>query len=372
MKESRESVEARIQRNVEGVERGSEYIAWRAAQGRALGTRALDGYALSELKALGKPASELDAGDILRLDAEMSSRLSGSAVAVRRALIRQYLRWLHGLPRGEDADCVKPWIGSKSPVKVLPKGIMTPGQVKKLLGVCERQRDRAFFFCLFESGARIGEFLALDVGDIRRQDGHVLLRLSGKTGSRDVPLYDSAPDLESWLESHPDGSSPDSPLWLSTRGNRLHYNTVRGLLEKLAVRYHRVHGEHLPRDLTLHSFRHSRATELAGDLTEAQLRIIFGWTPSSDMPSVYVHLSGRDIISSMDVFHGRAEPRRRDDALGTVNCPRCGYVASGGSAYCPRCGEGLVEGSRKRQSDVMAMFRMLKRRVEELEEGRSR
>ena len=44
-----------------------------------------------------------------------------------------------------------------------------------------------------------------------------------------------------------------------------------------------------------HLFRHSRCTYMANYLTEAQMNLYFGWIQGSDMPSVYVHLSGRDV-----------------------------------------------------------------------------
>ena len=43
---------------------------------------------------------------------------------------------------------------------------------------------------------------------------------------------------------------------------------------------------------------------MANYLTEAQMNVYFGWTQGSDMPGVYVHLSGRDI----------------DDAILKANC----------------------------------------------------
>jgi site-specific recombinase XerD len=53
-----------------------------------------------------------------------------------------------------------------------------------------------------------------------------------------------------------------------------------------------------------HLLRHTRATELASILTEAQMKELLGWTQSSDMPSVYVHLSGRDVDSAFLKAHG--------------------------------------------------------------------
>jgi site-specific recombinase XerD len=53
-----------------------------------------------------------------------------------------------------------------------------------------------------------------------------------------------------------------------------------------------------------HLFRHSRATHLADKLTEAQMKILFGWAGNSDVPSVYVHLSGRDVEEALLRIYG--------------------------------------------------------------------
>jgi len=53
-----------------------------------------------------------------------------------------------------------------------------------------------------------------------------------------------------------------------------------------------------------HKLRHSRATFLASKLTEAQMNQIFGWKQGSDMPSIYVHLSGRDMDDAILGVYG--------------------------------------------------------------------
>ena len=50
--------------------------------------------------------------------------------------------------------------------------------------------------------------------------------------------------------------------------------------------------------------RHSRASVLANYLTEAQMRQYFGWVQGSDMPRIYVHLSGRDIDKAVYKMYG--------------------------------------------------------------------
>lgn len=56
-----------------------------------------------------------------------------------------------------------------------------------------------------------------------------------------------------------------------------------------------------------HLFRHSRATYMANYLTEAQMNVYFGWAQGSDMPGVYVHLSGRDVDDAILKANGVIE-----------------------------------------------------------------
>ncbi len=42
-------------------------------------------------------------------------------------------------------------------------------------------------------------------------------------------------------------------------------------------------------------FRHTRITEAASFMTESEMDHYFGWVQGSNMPQVYVHLSGREV-----------------------------------------------------------------------------
>lgn len=87
-----------------------------------------------------------------------------------------------------------------------------------------------------------------------------------------------------------------------------------------------------------HSFRHARATHLANKLTEAQMNAFMGWVQGSEMPSTYVHLSGRDVDKALLRIHGMVEERDED---GFVACPRCGERTKEGSKFCLECGMPL-------------------------------
>jgi len=87
-----------------------------------------------------------------------------------------------------------------------------------------------------------------------------------------------------------------------------------------------------------HLFRHSRATHLATHLTEAQMKQHFGWVQASDMASVYVHLSGRDVDSALLKLHGITVNGEEKQEFTVLLCPRCKSKNSPSSKFCNACG----------------------------------
>ncbi len=91
-----------------------------------------------------------------------------------------------------------------------------------------------------------------------------------------------------------------------------------------------------------HLFRHSRATLLANKLTEAQMKEYFGWVQASEMASVYVHLSGRDVDSAILQLHGLTnQMEKKEEKFKTRNCQRCKQPNSPVSKFCQKCGAVL-------------------------------
>jgi hypothetical protein len=73
------------------------------------------------------------------------------------------------------------------------------------------------------------------------------------------------------------------------------------------------------KNLHPHLFRHSRATYMANFLTEAQMNAYFGWVQGSDMPAVYVHLSGRDIDDAVLKANGIMKSENEPEKIDTDN-----------------------------------------------------
>lgn len=167
----------------------------------------------------------------------------------------------------------------------LPEELITPEHIEELLETACSTHDRAFIFCLWESGARIGELLSLQRKHIQFDHLGAVLIMDGKTGMRRVRLMEAASILDEWILEN--SFKQEDPIFPNTY--RAYVKRLKTLSERAGI-LQRIYP---------HLFRHSRATFLAGYLTEAQLCAYFGWTISSCMPRIYVHLNGHDIDEAL-------------------------------------------------------------------------
>lgn len=117
-------------------------------------------------------------------------------------------------------------------------------------------------------------------------------------GERRIRLVEAVPDLRNWLFMHPHKKIPESYLWPSKQRKNL---SRQGWAKNLSKHARRAG---IKKNIYPYLLRHSRATHLAKGINEARMREIFGWTKGSDMPSVYVHLSGRDTDSALLKLYG--------------------------------------------------------------------
>ena len=248
--------------------------------------------------------------------------------------IRSFWTWLND---GETPDAVD-WmkISSGASDQKLPKDLLSKEEVDAQIAAAKNPRDKALIALLYETGARIGELIDLTVGDIEdRQHGKKVV-IEGKTGARRLPLVESVPYINKWLNEHPNPAS-DAPLWCKIQQggpeDQLTYNYIRQkILQKNMER------AGIDKDSNPHHYRHSRASHLATELKEAQLCEWFGWEQGSDVPAKYVHLSGRDIDNAYDQLHGLSEPEEDDDGPDVIECPRCEELNESDALFCMRCG----------------------------------
>jgi len=124
-----------------------------------------------------------------------------------------------------------------------PIGGLRPATTATLLGL------------LYTTGMRIGEALALDVGDLDRRD-RVLTVRQGKFGkSRALPLRESTVEALVRYVDHPLrplGTEPSTPIFVSQRRRRLSYPVMLSALHQACL------AAGIPRPLPRpHDFRHT-------------------------------------------------------------------------------------------------------------------
>ena len=90
---------------------------------------------------------------------------------------------------------------------------------------------------LVGTGLRVGELLALQVGDVElgERSGMLTVRQGKHDGYRQVPLTrDVRHALTAYLDKHPDRDNPEAALWIGTRGPLSQRSAVVRILGKYA------------------------------------------------------------------------------------------------------------------------------------------
>lgn len=200
----------------------------------------------------------------------------GSTARSRQLALRRFSAWL--TEEGElDQDML---IGLKPPKldsKIVPE--LSDDQLKALIKACAgkdfwERRDEAIIRIMIETGARIGEIVAMTTDDIDLTAGVAIVR-RGKGGKgRTVPVGpQTCRALDRYLRlrrAHRLATSPD--LWLGDRGKTIGYS---GLYDSL-VRRARLAGVE---DFHPHVLRHTAAGRwLQRGGSEGGLMAVAGWS----------------------------------------------------------------------------------------------
>jgi integrase/recombinase XerC len=181
--------------------------------------------------------------------AAFPASLTGLAAATRHhrlAVVKAFLHWA-AQAGWCDSTCAA-LIPPGRRVRRTTAPTWSEDDCRKLLSSAETWRDRALLWALTSTGARIGEVVHATVGDF---DGQTL-RLSGKTGTRSVPLSPDARDAVKWYLQHRQPLEPAAPLFASRQG-RLSERQARDLVYTACRR-----AKLAPRGP--HTLRHAAAT----------------------------------------------------------------------------------------------------------------
>ena len=269
------------------------------------------GHALQLLFALheGKGLSSLEAQQVRRYVAILHSKgLAPRTLALTLSAWRGLFKWLVR----HKGFANNPVLGVRAPKasKPLPKALSVE-QATKLLDVPEDDslaltRDRAMFELLYSSGLRLGELVALDIGDGRLDLAHGEVTVTGKgSKTRTVPVGARAREaLKAWLKVRGQLAAPaERALFVGARGRRIAHAAVGKRLGAWASR------SGLGQHVHPHMLRHSFATHVlqsSQDLRAVQEMLGHA---SISTTQVYTHLDFQALAKVYDAAHPRARTK---------------------------------------------------------------
>lgn len=281
-----------------------------------------------------KPVNELTYDDIEEILIRIEGlNLSATSKKVYKVRLKTLLKFA-GLK--ELSESIK--TGNRRSHKKLPDDLLTRDEVAMLIDNALNPRDKALISLLYESGARLGEMLSLKIKHIEPHPKGTYIQFpQGKTGARRILVVFSGMYLNQWLVTHPDRNNREAYVWCQIRPPhaQLSVSSFRTAIKKAGKR------AKIDKPMNPHAFRHAQATELAKDFTEAQMKSYLGWVADSNMASVYVHLSGRDIENAVLEKNG-IEIEKRDTRLKADECPRCHKMLPQDAVFCGFCGMPLT------------------------------
>lgn len=275
-------------------------------------------------------------------------------------LAKQVFRWL-GLST-EDLKTVK--IAKGEGVTV--DDLYTRDELTAIFGACHDTRDKAILEVLFESACRASELLSMTFETVSfNDDGTATIVVRGKTGTRQVPIFQSVPALKLWMNVHPTGKGK---VWLTLRQpyDPLTYSGLFQLIRKKI----RAAGLKRPKRKLVHMFRHSRITELVKLNVRGQtLAKLVGWTKDSGMEAVYVHLSTEDVKNELHTKVFGLEPDKAiyEPLLKSTACPRCNTRNEQSARVCVGCNLPLSNEAIVKALEQQRVAGNLEARVTELE-----
>lgn len=296
-------------------------------------------------------------------------QVAPSTVRAEVALAKRFLQWADRdtseldkknlkLPRVKDSVTVE--------------DLYTADELASILKACMHTRDRAMLEVLYESAARSSELLSMTFKNTAFNDnGTATITISGKTGTRKVPLYESVASLRTWFNSHPTG---EGAIWCnSKRDDKGKYNVISGrrLYATLQLALDRAGIKDKKR--IVHMMRHTRATELVRKGLKGQyLSQMMGWTKKSNMESVYVHLSTEDMSNEIHakIFGLGTKEKEAKPLLESTTCPKCNTKNPQGSRICSKCSmplsdDAIVAAFQQQEDKEEKIEQMVQERVDE-------
>jgi len=227
--------------------------------------------------------------------------------------------------------------------------IITPDEVEAIIRVCESPRDRALFGMLWDGGFRVVELGTLTWSQVHFDQYGAVVNVNAKTEfARYVRLLGSSAYLAQWRDSYPCAISDDALVFLTRTHRPVTYDVLAVQLGKLTKK------AGISKRLTLHAFRHGRATDmLRHGIHETVLKKTLWGNASTKMLGVYGHLTDADIDNAMLASAGiRPREQTTSGTMDARECQQCLSVNAPTADLCWRCGSPLTEESASTLEDL--------------------
>jgi integrase/recombinase XerD len=285
-----------------------------------------------------------------------------------RSLFIRFFRWLH-YPDIEQKKRPKPDIVSNIPQlkrkessAYKPTDLWTEEDDRLFLKYRDSQRIKCYHTMSRDTSCRPHEILKLKIkdvifrltGDNRQQYAEILV--NGKTGSRQIPLFNSIPYVKDYLNNvHPQAANPNAILICGMRKKFGRAITTQGLFHiykdykdeffptlldspNVTPEDKQKIKELLKKPWNPYIRRHSALTEKSIILKEHSLRQHAGWSNSSQMPQKYIHYFGNESSESLLQAYGIL-PKNQEiaGALKPKQCPNCSEPNKPDSKFCAKC-----------------------------------
>ena len=143
-----------------------------------------------------KEVKEEDLKEIVKRIAQMN--YSERTKVDYNSTLKKFFKWLNP---SLDLNWLRTWVKMKD--RKLPEEILTNENILEMIKACHNVRDKAIISVLYESGARVGEFLGIRIKNVQFDKYGAVIVVHGKNGWRRIRLVSSVPHLSNWIEHIP-------------------------------------------------------------------------------------------------------------------------------------------------------------------------
>ncbi len=298
---------------------------------------------------LNKPYEKATKQDLINFFTKHCKNKSEATTSSWKVTIRSLYKWQHGMkkkhefPEVVDDERLEPT--KAKPRKISPSDLLTKDEVLKMIEASYNPMDKAICSIWFEMGIRAKEYTSANVGSVEFVSGGVKFYVEeSKTETGFIPLIQSAPYLEEWLQCHPYKEDKNAPLFIQSkrlrkgvRYNRLQPNGINQKLKRLAER------AGIKKRIFTHLGRNMSITRMDGTLSIEDNARLHGITPYTVL-NVYTRRSRKEACENYFNKYGKKKSdeellkeKEEEEKLLPKKCENCSEMNPFERHFCKKC-----------------------------------